>query len=99
VGTLTEITNVFRITWHKSRANAVPDTVRIEGRITEAALDEVRRSVHALLDPARPARVDVSGVKFLDASAVAWLRGLIRRDVPVTGCSEFVAELLKETKP
>lgn len=89
---------MFRITWHKSRADAALDTLRIEGRITEAAFDDVRRSVHALLDPARPARVDVSGVRFLDASAVAWLRGLIRRDVPVTGCSEFVAALLKETK-
>lgn len=72
-------------------------TLRLEGRLTVRVLPELRRTC---LDAAvgAPLSVDLSGVRFMDAPGVEFIRRLPDLGIRVKGGSPFINELLKECR-
>jgi anti-anti-sigma regulatory factor len=71
-------------------------TLRLEGRLTATELDAFDLACGACRDERRLLRLDLGGVRFVDGAAARALRALAASPVELTGCSPFVAELLKE---
>lgn len=73
-------------------------TLRLEGRLAGASIDELERSCERLL--ARDARivVDVASVSFVDRTAIPRLRALRARGVRFRNGNGFVTEQLKEVE-
>ena len=89
---------MLRITLTES--TAAMSTLKLEGRVTGAAVDELRRQCEALGSPeTRCVSLDLADVSFIDHQGLDLFRVLGRRNVAVTHCSPFVAELLKEVLP
>lgn len=65
--------------------------IRIEGYLSEAALSEL----DGLIRGERPT-LDVSGLRGLDESSLAYLAGLWREGCRLVGASPYVAQLLAE---
>jgi len=86
---------MLRVTVVESSRNAV--TLRVEGRITGAAVEELRLAcdVHT-----RPNEVQLSlelaDVSFADAAGIAFLKELRSRGVDLMRISPFMAEQLKD---
>jgi ABC-type transporter Mla MlaB component len=81
------------MTW-MIRSGEAP-TLKLEGTLSGPWVEEVRR---ACTDPpaaASPLRLDLSAVTFVDAAGVSLLHDLLSRDVEITTCSGFIAELLR----
>lgn len=75
-------------------------TLKLEGRVTGAAVDELRRQCEPLASQElRCLLLDLAGVSFIDAHGLDLFRALDRHNVALTRCSPFVAELLKEVLP
>ena len=68
--------------------------LRLEGKLLQAWVDEVRRLVVAADDGSLPA-LDLSGLSFVDRTGAQLLQQLLRQGVPIHSCSPFVAELLR----
>jgi anti-anti-sigma regulatory factor len=74
--------------------------LKLEGRITDASVAELRRLCEELLARNHTRlTLDLADVSFIDDAGIDLFRSLARRDVEVTGCSPFLAELLKEVLP
>jgi RNA polymerase sigma-70 factor (ECF subfamily) len=71
------------------------ETVRAEGRLTHETVEELRMACEAVLGTRSSLHLDVSGLQFVDATAVTVLRGLERRGARLGSCSPFIAELLR----
>ena len=75
----------------------------LEGEIVGPWVNEVRRACADARQAENGRRVrlalDLSGVSFLDADAVALFRELVTDRVSLTNYSVFVAEQLKESFP
>jgi anti-anti-sigma regulatory factor len=73
--------------------------LRLEGQVLGPWVDELRRICAETMSHAggtRPLVLDVAGVSFLDADAIALLRQLVTGRVSITNYSVFIAEQLKE---
>lgn len=74
-------------------ANAL--RLRLEGRVAGRSVPELERVVEDAIARAARIEIDLSGVSFLDAQAVALLHSLRSRGVQLENCSPFTAEQLK----
>jgi hypothetical protein len=68
--------------------------LRLEGKLLQAWVDEVRRLVVAADDGSLPA-LDLSGLSYVDRTGAELLQQLLRQGFPLHSCSLFVAELLR----
>ena len=75
--------------------------LKLEGRIAGTAVIELQRLCDELLTRDQLSRLslDFADVSFVDGPGINLLRTLGRRDVAVTNCSPFLAELLKGVFP
>ena len=71
--------------------------LRLEGKLLQAWVDEVRRLVVATDDGSLPA-IDLSGLSFVDRTGAEMLQQLLRQGVAIHSCSPFVAELLRRDR-
>ena len=67
--------------------------VRIEGKLLQAWVDEVRRVCVEAEDGSLPS-LDLSGLSFVDRRGAEMLQQLLRQGVRIHACSPFVAALL-----
>ncbi len=90
---------MLRITVTQSATS--PKTLKLEGRLTGAWVEELRRVCAASFsgDANAPLTIDLSGVSFIDDDGVDLFRSLSGRRIEVTGCSPFLTDLLKEVWP
>ena len=70
-------------------------TLRVEGRLTEAGVDELRATCRAIRLRHPCFDVDLSGCRFADAAGVALLEDLERDGARLDGRSGLLAELLR----
>jgi RNA polymerase sigma-70 factor, ECF subfamily len=73
------------------------ESLRVEGRLTHQTVEELRMACEAALSDGASLQLDVSGLRFVDPTGVALLRGLERQGTRLGGCSGFVSELLRES--
>ncbi len=90
---------MLRITVTHSSASS--KEMKLEGRVTGAAVPELRRLCETALghDGGTRLRLDLTDVSFIDDDGIGLFRALGSSNVEVTRCSPFVAELLKEIVP
>jgi ABC-type transporter Mla MlaB component len=74
-------------------------TLKLEGALREAWLDEVRTALADTSHPRQPVQLDLADVTFVDRAAVALLRELAAQGAQLTSCSAFVAASLGLEKP
>ena len=72
------------------------ETLRVEGRLTQQTIQELRNACQPVLSGQGAMRLDVSGVQFLDAAGIGLLHELERHGTRLGGYSGFVGELLRE---
>ena len=83
---------MLRITKHDA---GELESLRLEGRIVGPWVAELTRRCEAIRGAGRELELEMSGVSFLDPSAVRLLRSLIEQGVEVRRCSAFVSEQLR----
>lgn len=71
-------------------------TLRVEGRLTDDAVEELHMACTTPARAAAPLRLDVSGLQFVDAPGVDLLHALRRDGAEITGTSAFLDELLRD---
>jgi hypothetical protein len=90
---------MLRISFERPADQEHLEVLRLDGQITGPWVEELRRVTLEALgtngDGASAITLDLGGVSFLDADAIALVRELATRRVHVTNCSTFVAEQLK----
>jgi anti-anti-sigma regulatory factor len=69
--------------------------LKLEGRLLGPWVEELTRVCAETPLAARPLRLDLSAVTFLDGAGVRLLRKLMGQGIQVSGCSGFIAELLR----
>lgn len=67
--------------------------IKLEGKLLEAWVDEVRRVCLEAGKDSLPS-LDLSGLSFVDRRGAEMLQQLLRQGVRIHSCSPFVAELL-----
>ncbi|MGH2650580.1 MAG: STAS domain-containing protein [Actinomycetota bacterium] len=74
-------------------------TLRLEGRVIGAWVEELRQSCTRVL--AQPVRLilDLTDVSFIDTDGLALVRSLADRQVTIVNCSPFVTEQLRGGGP
>src|SRR5262249_27213865 len=85
-----EAGGVLRITRLSQKGRGL--TIKLEGEIVGAWVSAVR---DACAIPARPRRLDLAAVTYVDAAGVQLLRDLMAEGVKIAACSNFVGELLQ----
>jgi hypothetical protein len=73
-------------------------TIKLEGKLLEPWVDEVRKSCASGALPTGRTSLDLSTLTFVDAAGVGLLRELIDRGIEVVVCSSYVAELLRASR-
>ena len=76
-----------------------PLVLRLEGRITDDTVAELRTSCAAALAAGRPVVLHLSGVTYADPAGADALRAAERSGCVLTGCSDFLATLLRGVAP
>lgn len=69
--------------------------LRIEGRVTQEAAEELSSSCHACLTDHHSLLLDLSGVQFVDEAGIEAFRRLRQRGAVLLRCSGFLSELLQ----
>jgi hypothetical protein len=90
-GARREKSTMLRITQAIRQSGGV--IVKLEGKLLEPWVDEVRRLFLASAGNSPP-RLDLASLTFADAAGTELLRQLLRQGVAVESCSSFVAALL-----
>lgn len=75
--------------------SAAMPVLRLEGRITAETATELRATCAAALAEPHPVVLHLAGVSFADAAGADALRELERAGCLLTGCSDFLATLLR----
>ena len=70
--------------------------LKLEGRLTDQWVDELARVAGASTPAGQTATIDVSGLSFVDARGLAWLRGARERGARLTGASTFITALVQD---
>jgi anti-anti-sigma regulatory factor len=73
--------------------------LRVEGRLTGAWVEALRRSCEEYVASGRPLTLDISDLAFVDRGGVDLLRALRTRGARLVNGSHFIVELLKEARP
>jgi ABC-type transporter Mla MlaB component len=94
---LQEVWAVLRIT--TLTGNGAGPILRLEGKLLEPWLDELRRACAALAVPPNRLYLDLAAVTFVDSAGVRLLRELLQQNVAIIACSAFVAALLERECP
>lgn len=76
----------------RSDEGSAAPTIKLEGKLLEPWVDEVRRLV--VRDGGPFPRLDLAELRFVDAAGSRLLRELMARGVQVDACAPYVAELL-----
>jgi anti-anti-sigma regulatory factor len=86
---------MLRVTVVESSRSTV--TLRVEGRITGSAVEELRRTcdVHTFADEVRLS-LELADVSFADAAGIVLLKELRSRGVVLMRTNPFMAEQLKD---
>ena len=69
---------------------------RHEGKLLEPWIEEFQRACDRLEIQSGHVGLDLSDLSYADAPGTQLLRHLVQGGVPITACSAFVAELLRE---
>jgi len=85
---------MLRIT--RVNPNETSESLRVEGRLTQADLPRLRQTCAELLEGGARLSLELSGLQFADRDGVATLRALRRRGVALRGVSGFVEALLSD---
>jgi RNA polymerase sigma-70 factor (ECF subfamily) len=88
---------MMRIT--RIAASEGPESLRVEGRLTQETVEELRMACDSVLAERKRVKLDVSGLQFIDPRGVVLLRGLEQDGAEVSGGSGFVTELLRGPVP
>jgi anti-anti-sigma regulatory factor len=83
---------VFKLTMDRERRDGV--TLRLEGRLAAAWVDEFARAVRAAMSGDVPVTLDLDGLSFADARGVAVIRNAVDRGVRLSGGSQFIGALI-----
>ena len=70
-------------------------TLRLEGRLVDPWVGELLSTCREAAGAGWRLVLDLSGVTFVDAAGVAYLRDLREQGAVLRGCSAFINELLK----
>jgi hypothetical protein len=70
-------------------------TIRLEGKLLQPWVDEVRNACACGTDLAGQTSLDLSALTFVDAAGEELLRKLIGQGIEVVACSSYVADLLR----
>ena len=81
------------------RRNDSGRTFKLEGKLLDPWVNELRRVCVQPLDRLEQVGLDLAAVTFVNAAGVELLRELIRQGIVITQCSAFVAELLHAEEP
>jgi anti-anti-sigma regulatory factor len=65
-------------------------TMKVEGRLVDAAIGELARTANAVVDRGERVRLELSGVSFTDEAGADLLRQLVRRGALLEGESVFL---------
>ena len=86
---------MLRVTVVESSGSAV--TLRVEGRVTGASVDELRRTcdAHTVPDPVQLS-LDLADVSFADGAGIVLLKELRSRGVGLIRINPFMVEQLKD---
>jgi anti-anti-sigma regulatory factor len=68
--------------------------LKLEGKLREPWLDELRSACVATGTPPTGLRLDLTALTFIDEAGAQFLDSLIRQGATVIACSPFVAEML-----
>jgi anti-anti-sigma regulatory factor len=66
-------------------------TVRLEGRLVDVWVTEVRKYCHTVLSESQELILDLANVSFADRPGIELLRQLQAEDVRLVNCSPFLA--------
>src|SRR5262245_26372896 len=88
-----EVECMIRITPMQEDATVV--RLRVEGRVTQQAVEELSGECEAVFANHRPLLLELSGVQFVDPAGVAVFHRLVQKGAVLTGCSGFLTELLR----
>jgi RNA polymerase sigma-70 factor, ECF subfamily len=69
--------------------------LRVEGRVTQQTVEELRGECEALLAAHRTLLLELSGVQFIDPTGIEMFHRLVQKGAVLTGCSGFLTELLQ----
>ena len=72
--------------------------LKLEGKLMEPWIEELCGAWALAEARGKHVGLDLSDVSFMDAAGTQSLRSLVRRGALLTGCSAFVAELLRESQ-
>lgn len=70
--------------------------LKLEGRLADQWVDELTRVAGASATAGEQMTLDLSGLSFVDARGIAWLRGARDRGARLTGGSTFIAALVED---
>jgi hypothetical protein len=70
--------------------------LRLEGKLLEPWVDEVKRACSALTDSKSRLHLDLCAVTFVDVAGARFLRELLQRGAAIVSSSGFVAALLEK---
>ena len=87
---------MFKVTTDRESRNGV--TLRLEGRLAAAWVDEFARAVGATMTEDAPVTLDLDGLSFVDAGGVAVIRDAVDRGARLTGGSQFIGALIGEER-
>ena len=79
----------------KKPASGPPTILKLEGKLLEAWVDELRQSANTAAQHGSSVMLDLSGLTFADAAGVATLRELIQQGATIGACSGYIAALLQ----
>jgi hypothetical protein len=82
---------MLRIT--RSDQSCAAPSIKLEGKLLEPWVDEVRQ-LCAATDGAALPRLDLAGLTFVDAAGARLLHELAMHGVQIESCAPYVAELL-----
>jgi ABC-type transporter Mla MlaB component len=74
-------------------------TYQLEGRLVGPWVQETQLLCEAALRSRESVTLDLAGVSFIDREGIALLRNLQSRNVHISNCSGFIAELLQGVAP
>ncbi len=92
-------TDMLRISHGPAQNESGATCLRLEGQVTGPWVEELRRVCTETLGNNGRSQghlvIDLAGVSFLDAEAIALFRELAAQRVSFTNCSAFITEQLK----
>lgn len=85
---------MFRLT--RMAENNESITLKVEGRIVEPWVRELKRECDSSLKERDLVILDLSGVNFIDETGIQNFKRMIGNRIKLVGCSPFLSKLLNE---